>query len=493
MLARALKARWLPAACLAIVAAWYPLLMGLLGFAPFQPLDFGLAFNSMAEHLLAGRFDVDPDAIGAEGFDRDDGRTVAYFGIFCALLRVPLVLVPRFAKLDVTWWSCVVPLCLAAWFQARAVRAVFLSSVIPRPSLVIPRPLVVIPRLVRGTCPSTVPREVPRTSRGMTAGGDGRHWLAAGLLLVLLLGGPQIQFLRPSIYQEPINWGFAQAMAFVFLAVRGMGRTEGFDPRTLRGMALCAALALLTRVSFGIGLYAALGLLLLARSRPREWPWPVAILLLGAILTGIVNEGRWGNPLVFADYTRFNLSQDAWPGRLGRLAAYGAFHPARVWLGLSYYFLPVWVWLRADGHVLFAEIQAPLMDAMELPPGSFLLTDFLLLGLAAAGVWAIRDRGRAALLLGLCVPAGLMLCAISMAHRYRMEFYPAFILAALLGLGAVSGKLSAPLRALVVAGAMTGVLASHGMAVLYARSPWGPGEFYLERNGLIATYLRPER
>lgn len=448
MVAHALKARWLPAACLAAVALWYPLLMWLLGFAPFQRLEFGLAFNSMAEHLLAGRFDVDPDVIGAEGFDLGDGRTVAYFGIFCALLRVPLVLIPRFAKLDVTWWSCLVPLCLAAWFQVRAVQAVWASG-------------------------------QPESKR---------HWLAAGLLLVLLLGGPQIQFLRPSIYQEPINWAFAQAMAFVSLAVRSMGRGENFDSKTLKGMAACAALALLTRVSFGIGLYAALGLLLLARFRPREWTWPAAILFLGAALTGVVNEGRWGNPLVFADYTLFNLSQDAWPGRLGRLAAYGAFHPARAWLGLGYYFLPVWVWLRTDGHVLFAEIQAPLMDAMELPPGSFLLTDPLLLGLAAMGVWAIRDWTRAALFLGLCVPAGLMLCAISMAHRYRMEFYPALILAALFGLGVVSGRATARLRVAVIAGVVVGMLVSHGMAVLYARSPWGPGEFYLERNGLAGTY-----
>jgi len=34
--------------------------------------------------------------------------------------------------------------------------------------IVMARPTHVIPRLVRGTYASTVPREVPRTSRGMT-------------------------------------------------------------------------------------------------------------------------------------------------------------------------------------------------------------------------------------------------------------------------------------------------------------------------------------
>jgi hypothetical protein len=47
---------------LAAAVAWYPVLIGLLGFAPWRTLGFGLAFNSMAEHLLAGRFDVDPQA-----------------------------------------------------------------------------------------------------------------------------------------------------------------------------------------------------------------------------------------------------------------------------------------------------------------------------------------------------------------------------------------------------------------------------------------------
>src|ERR1700722_2385260 len=95
--------------CLAVMIVWYPGLLLLVGFPPSAHSDFGLAFNSMAEHLLEGRFDVDPDAIGAEGFDIGT-RTVSYFGIFCAVLRIPLVLEPSFAKIDVTWWSCLIAL-----------------------------------------------------------------------------------------------------------------------------------------------------------------------------------------------------------------------------------------------------------------------------------------------------------------------------------------------------------------------------------------------
>jgi hypothetical protein len=127
-----------------------------------------------------------------------------------------------------------------------------------------------------------------------------------------------------------------------------------------------------------------------------------------------------------------------------------------------------------------------------LPPGSFFLTDPFLLGLAAVGVVTIRERARAALLLGLCAPPVLMLCAISMAHRYRMEFYPLLLLAALFGLAASSRReaATARLRAAIIVSVSIGVLASHAMAVVAARSPWGPGEFYLERYGLVGAYAR---
>ena len=450
MFERAYRPRWLWITGFAAVIVWYPALTWLLGFPPSGKWDFGLAFNSMAEHLLAGRFDVDPDAIGAEGFDVA-GRTVSYFGIFCALLRVPLVLLPGFERTDVTWWSCLAAVWLATWFQMRAIALVWVTPSSPRQS-----------------------------------------WLAAALLISVILGGQHIQFLRPSIYQEPIDWAFCQAMAFIFLTTRGLTTARGFDRSTLCWMAACAGLALLTRVTFGIGLYAAFGLFLLARGQIRAWPAPAGILLAFMVMTGIVNDGRWGDPFTFADFSRYNLSLDVAPDRLGRLAAYGTFNPARIWLGLSYYFFPVWIWIRSDGHVLFAETQATLMDAMELPPGSFFLTDPFLIGLAVAGVLSVRDRMRAALLLGLCAPPVLMLCAISMAHRYRAEFYPLLFLAALFGLATASRQTEPTrwFRAAVIISVVIGIAVSHAMAVINAWTPLGPGEFYLERYGLVGAYTR---
>ena len=427
----------------------------------FTPSYLGGAFTSMAEHLLAGRFDIDPDAIDAEAFEMGD-RTVSYFGIFCALLRMPLLPFPAWAHLDVTRVSCLLALGLGTWFQLRAVL------------------------LVRDASPA----------------GPRRDWLTVALMVCILLGGQQIQFLRFILYQEVVDWGNALAMGFVFLSVRGVVR--GFDVRTLTGMAAFAGFALIDRVTFGVGLYAALGGVLLLRWRLAFWP--VVVLALFVAVTGVVNYGRWGDPTMFADFTKYALNQDQTPDRMGRVAAYGAFNWRRLGLGLSYYFVPIWAWPGPDGLLPFAEAKAALIDAMELPAGSFFLSDPLLLGLAAVGAWGGSLGGRAArtpppqgegesfsliLLAGFSVPAILMLTAISMNYRYRVEFYPLFVFAALLGfrgLCRVPGGFGRKARVAIVAAVVVSVVVSHGMAALYAVSPWGPADGYLQKDGWIGTY-----
>ena len=461
------------------LAAWCFVLERLLQhhyYGLFHPALLGQAFNSMAEHLAAGRFDIDPDTLGAEVFEVD-GRTISYFGVFCALLRLPLLAFPDFKWLDITRLSCLAAICLGAWFQLRAVL------------------------LMRDASPA----------------GARRAWLTAALVACILLGGQQIQFLRPSLYQEVVDWGNALAMGFVFLAIRGLSR--GFDVRTLTGMAVFAGLALLDRVSVGLGLYAALGGVLLLRWRLAFWP--ALVLAAFVVATGVVNYGRWGNPMVFADFTKYALDQDQTPDRLVRLAEYGAFNWRRIGLGLSYYFLPVWSLIRPDGYMLFAEARSRLVDVMELPPGSFFLSDPLLLGLAfspvilalaprtatgkvdaSGGPWVNpriesedEDDGfgwpAVALLAGLSIPPILMLTAISMAYRYREEFYPLFVFAALLGfrgLCRVPSGFGRKARVAIVTAVIVSVLVSHGMAALYAVSPWGPADGYIEKQGWIGTY-----
>src|SRR5258708_26749880 len=81
----------------------------------FSPAEHGMVFNSMLLHLLQGRFDVDPAAVGDEGYLRD-GAVYAYFGIFPALFRAFFLWLPDFAQTDLTRTSCLASLAMMACF-----------------------------------------------------------------------------------------------------------------------------------------------------------------------------------------------------------------------------------------------------------------------------------------------------------------------------------------------------------------------------------------
>jgi hypothetical protein len=189
-------------------------------FDLIQPIQRGLTFNSMLEHLLGGRFDVDPEAVTEEGFLRD-GRVYAYWGIFCAVIRVPLLAFRGGLATDVTSLSCLIAVCLGGAMKLRT--ALFVRRYCQPSSVFEPAfPLMVV---------------------------------------YIVLGGAQVGYLRGSIYQEVVFWAAALGAAFVYCAVKGIILAR-FTLRLLAWMALLAGLALLTRVSMGMGLYAATGLLL---------------------------------------------------------------------------------------------------------------------------------------------------------------------------------------------------------------------------------------
>jgi hypothetical protein len=439
----------------------------LTGFALWRPSganEFDLTFNSMLEHLLHGQYDVDPNVVGAEGYLRD-GRVYAYWGVFCALLRLPLALVPGGLQMDVTRFSCWVAVCIAAAAKLETLR------------------------LVRRASPPSLLRETV-------------YW---ALALTILFAGAQIEFLRSSLYEEVCLWAGALAAIFVYLAVRGL-LADVFTRSALCGMAALAGLALLTRVSVAIGLYAAMGLLLLSGLRQElstrggigpagrsfmavsgDILWPGLVLLLFIVVTGWINFQRWGNPLTFVDLNLY-LMNEQFPDRPARLAAYGAFNLTRIPFGLAYYLFPIWVLHRADGHLLFEEHQYRLLDAAELPPGSFFLTDPLLLLLTAYMAWSLLasrrnlgiDRARAlAIGCGFIAPCVLMLTAISMNFRYRMEFYPIMEFGAFLGFLALCRSrrpTAAPgwMSRISIALAVVGILGSTLSLFLYKMSEFGP-------------------
>jgi hypothetical protein len=226
---------------------------------------------------------------------------------------------------------------------------------------------------------------------------------------------------------------------------------------------------------------------------------PAAILVVFAGLAAVVNFYRWDDPLVFANFHLY-LMNEYHPDRLPRTELYGLFNIARIPLGLVYYFFPIWIFHRADGRLFFEEYQTRLMDQTELPPSSFLLTDPLLFFLGVVLLVAlVRNRLPAglnkyhvlAVLVGLSASAVLMLCAIAMSFRYRIDFYPFIEFSAFIGAVIICRMASAWSIARLTAGCvvatMTAIAASHFVLVLHKLSLPGPPIAFL-RPGIVHFY-----
>jgi hypothetical protein len=423
--------RKLQLALLAFMLLFYGALLFAARGQSARTTPLRLTFNSMLAHLMQGRFDVDLAVVGwEEGFLRA-GRVYPYFGIWPALLRLPLWIFHRM-DIDLTPWSVLAAVCLAGMAKVRAV-------------LLLRR-------------------------HGMRSPIAGR---ATGLMLAyVLLVGSAIGQLNPSVYEEVILWAYAFAAVFVYFAVKGIVN-RGFGVGTLCGMALCAGLALLTRVSTGIGVVVAMVLLLLVlaaepyaaqctaesadfaagrRSPVRRFLralaarctlLPAGILAALMAATGTVNYFRWGNPATFANWDLY-LGWSQAPDILERMHTYGTFNIVRIPFNLVYYFFPFWVVHATNSDLLLEGRWGRTLAAIELPPGSFLLTDMLALcfiALLTIALWKRRSRGlppagrwALAVAIGLLAPCILMLTAMWVAYRYRMEFYPEIEFLAFLGL-----------------------------------------------------------
>lgn len=450
-----------------IPAGLYYAMLLALGSAHFlAPVPHGLTFNSMLLHLLDGTFDVDPQAIGDEGALRN-GLTYTYFGVVLALLRLPLLWTTDFATTDFTRLSCLAAVSVMALFKVGSALTVWRANPV---------------------------RE--------------RATLATFLIISILIGGPQIQFLRASIYQEVVSWAAAFGAAFVYVVLRGYYSPQGFTASRLAALAAIAGLCMLTRASTGLGLYLAFSLLCLAllwRGLPgdrRGWTTmlgrlaaPALIAAAFAVVAGIVNYYRWGSPLLFTDPQTHLWAMLHAPDRLRRAQEYGAFNIVRMGYALAYYFVPVWVLRGSDGELLWSAFQHRTINSVELPPSSFFVSDPLILALAIfALIQLIRDRRvidrtvAVPVLAGLAVPIALILTFISMTFRYRMEFYPFLDFCGFLGFGVLLSRMQRPPARSFVAAALLGVVASHALWFLYMLSPFGSADELMHGMDIASFY-----
>ena len=321
---------------------------------------------------------------------------------------------------------------------------------------------------------------------------------------VILISGPQIEFLRPSIYQGSRVMGEGTFRhLWLFDLAWAVHRKRAFPFSLLNGLAIAAGLCLLTRVPNALGLYAAFGLVWLRiahRASTKRQSLvllliPLTVIVAFVALTGLINFARWGNPLAFADFQpcayQRPISRSAFQAR----AVPGSSALNRIGYGLAYYFAPFWALRDAAGNFLWSSFEGGFTNCcVELPPSSFFVSDTLLVGLCIFGIArTLRTKPErrdliGAVGIGLFVPIFLMLTAFSMTFRYRMEFYPFIGLFAFLGFGALAAKPAARPPLAVSIGAVVSIVSAHMLWLLYMLSPFGPAAQVMGPLGIVDFY-----
>lgn len=413
----------------------------------------GFVFNQQLRSLLDLRLDIDPRVIGNEAFVRDE-RSYTYFGIWSALLRLPVI--------GQLWRD---------WTTVYCAMAASIAAVC----------------LLKTTRDITTPASDHR-----------QRLLLVAVSISLIFSGPQLELLgKPSVYVEAVLWGYASCCVFICAGVPLLlGRAP--SQARLSVLAAAATAGLLARVSTGLSLYVACGALLavvlLARQLrrpapslpPRFWLLPAMLMTAGIVVSLAVNALRWGNPLEFAPLS-LNRYYAADPVRLARLERQGAFSIGRVPDALSYYAAPDWFFAAEPGDARFARVAARF-DGPEGPPVGIVQAQTLWLGLAAIGLFTLcRARlgwyptsGIAAVALGLAVAPLVIASYHYLAFRYRAEFAPLILLFALLGLRvllqrlpSVSPLLRGGILLFICSGAVWQLAQAHHAARAYACTPLG--------------------
>jgi hypothetical protein len=391
----------LPATLVLSVVLWLFTMTG--GRDIFVKEVLGGAFDSQAEHFLRGDVDVDAEAIGHEATIVND-HVRMYFGPFPALLRIPL--------------NFLYPAGHGKWSRISGFCAGAIS-------------LFAFAGLVRMAL-----RSSPLSSRA-------RNWLGNACLIGFAFGSPLLLLLgNLSIYDEAIIWGLALSLGAIFFAFRSR-QTEGSAlTRALLGFSLCAAGALLSRVTFGaplilIGPFLALGL---PRGNRIINLTALVLPLAGALIFYIwLSYARFGNVTgVHFDYYINPLHSEF-------AHKFGVFSPRRLPYSFADYFSLRFPSLQREPPYLavnrhsydypflfsndFSEVYLPLPWC----------SGWLVFG-AIMGITCLVRRHRAAAFeRGAAVALfAQFLCILSyflLAQRYAADLYPFLIFCLIIFLG----------------------------------------------------------
>lgn len=452
----------------ALTLLYYAFILTNGTFDFFAPEALGEVFNNMALNLLRGDFSVDPKLVGVEGMVRD-GKTYVYFGIFPALLRLPLVPILNLETILVSRVSVMLALAISLILQVKTWL------------------------LVYATMPSTAVC---------------RHALLI-VVASLFCSSPYVLLAsNASIYHEPISWAAAAVSLFNYCLV-GAALSGGRASRpALYLMAIAAGSCILMRVTVAIGLYIALGALIVAdliqtyrddQERDRSTAMlrlalkrsfgPLIVLGAFGLAYLAVNNERWGDPLRSAYYEGYSPIQDR-SERRRAFEEFGVFDYRRIPAAIQYYAIGSW----RLGELLIS-LMGTKFDWVERPYGSMLLMSPVFIALSMAGMSKtaalLRKNGRdywiiVTGLLAEAVPLVLLLSFMALTLRYRMDCWAFISLAAIPGfqilvpyIEKLSSGIKRTLLGVTWLGVIVGVLASH--LVLFEYKLYDP----LKRSGPI--------
>ncbi len=286
--------RFLPLLLVLSVLLWCYTTTG--GRQVFVKEVLGGAYDSQAEHFLQGNVDVDAEAIDHEAMIVND-HVRMYFGPFPAFLRVPL--------------NFIYPAGHGKWSRISG----FCAGIIA---------LFAFAGLIRTALDFS-----PLSLRA-------RNWVGNACIIGFALGSPLLLLLgNLSIYNEAIIWGLAWSVAALYFALRSRQAEASALTRLLLGFSLCAAGALLSRVTFGLPfILIALFLALRIPGENRITNLLALLLPLGAAFAFYV----WLSYARFGSFVGVDYNYYINPVHSEFAHKYGVFSPRRIPYSFADYF-----------------------------------------------------------------------------------------------------------------------------------------------------------
>jgi hypothetical protein len=385
--------RFLPLLLLLSALLWFYTTTG--GRQVFVKEVLGGAYDSQAEHFLRGNVDIDAEAIGHEAMIVD-GKVRMYFGPFPAFLRIPL--------------NFVYPAGQGKWSRVSG----FCAGIVA---------LSAFAGLV-----AIALRSSPLSSRT-------RNWVGSACIVGFALGSPLLLLLgNLSIYDEAIIWGLAWSVAALYFALRSRQAEGGALTRLLLRFSICAAGALLSRVTFGLPfILIALFLALRIPGENRITNLLALLLPLGAAFAFYVwlSYARFGSFVgVNYDYYINSVHSDF-------AHKYGVFNPRRIPYSFADYFSLRFPALQHDPPFIGADRHSYIHPSLFSLPFSEVYVSLLwcsawLVFAAIMGITClVRRRSVNLFEQGTAIALfAQFLCILSfftLAQRYATDLYPFLI------------------------------------------------------------------